>query len=333
MIFSKGDFAMPIIDLHVDTLLLLQRRDNSGDLYTNQNTSLDIEKMKSGDYMAQFFAMYLEPEADMEKDNIERVSRHQLLENMIDSFYENLDANSSHIAYAGSYSDLIKNNEKGLISAFLTIEDGAIMGGSMDKIKYYYDKGVRLITLTWNFENCFGYPNSGDRNIMERGLKPFGKEAIEYMNELGIIVDVSHLSDGGFYDVLEISKKPFAASHSNARAVTAHQRNLTDDMIKKLANAGGVCGLNFCSSFLSDRDETHSHISDMVLHLNHLKNKGGEDFVALGSDYDGISNTVEVSGPHEMEKLFDALSKAKWTARQIDKLSHLNALRFIKDSL
>lgn len=324
---------MSIIDLHVDTLLKLQRNDNSGDLWKNSGTSLDIEKLIKGNYMAQFFAMFPLSDNAFLADNIPEMSQAALLDSMIETFKENLDKYSDKISFAGSYNDLLKNWSENKISAFLTIEDGAAIDGDFDRIKYYYENGVRLITLTWNFENCFGYPNSTDINKMQLGLKDFGKEAIEYMNELGIIIDVSHLSDGGFYDVLEISKKPFTASHSNARELTPHPRNLTDDMIKKLANAGGICGLNFCNSFLSEADDSYSRISDMVHHLNYLKNKGGEEFVALGSDYDGISNEVEISGPHEMYRLFDALSKSGWTPRQLDKLSHKNAIRFIKDTL
>src|SRR5699024_7042079 len=113
-------------------------------------------------------------------------------------------------------------------------------GTSLRRLHEFYDAGVRLITLTWNYENAAGYPNSRDSSVMRKGLKPFGKVLIEEMNDLGMIIDVSHLSDGGFWDVARRSKKPFIASHSNARAVTSHPRNLTDEMIRAIAEKGGV---------------------------------------------------------------------------------------------
>lgn len=134
----------------------------------------------------------------------------------------------------------------------LTVEDGRMVNGSFDRLEQLAKTGVRAIALTWNFENCFGAPNSRDPKIMSKGLSAFGKEAIEAMNELGILVDVSHLSDGGFYDVAKISKKPFVATHSDCRALAAHPRNLTDDMIRLLAQKGGVSGINFAPAFLDD---------------------------------------------------------------------------------
>lgn len=324
---------MKVIDLHCDTLLKLQRRDNTGDLYENRNTSLDIKRLIEGDYQAQFFAMYALPESDCEGDHIDTMPQEELLERMMESFHRNLGSHSKQIAFAGNFEGLRHNRESEKISAFLTIEDGAPIHGSMDRLKYYFDQGVRLITLTWNYENCFGFPNSDDKGIMSRGLKSFGSEAVEFMNDLGMLIDVSHLSDGGFYDVLKISKKPFIASHSNARELCNHRRNLTDDMIKKMAEIGGISGLNYCAAFLRDGEEAFARISDMVRHLNHMKNKGGEDFVALGSDYDGIDNTVEIAGPHQIDRLFSALRKGGWTEGQIEKLAYRNAERVIREVL
>ena len=116
----------------------------------------------------------------------------------------------------------------------LTIEDGGVCGSNLENVKKVFELGVRLITLTWNYENAFGFPNGKDG-----GLKPLGIEAVQEMNRLGILVDVSHLSDDGFWDVQKYSKKPFVASHSNARAVTGHPRNLTDEMIRAVAESAG----------------------------------------------------------------------------------------------
>jgi membrane dipeptidase len=190
--------------------------------------------------------------------------------------------------------------------------------------------GVRLISLTWNGENCFGFPNSADPALMALGLKPFGIEAVREMNRLGVIVDVSHLSDGGFWDIRKHGAKPFVASHSNARALSPHPRNLTDDMIRALADAGGVAGVNYCPAFLS-RDVTSgvSTVDLVVQHIGHLIKTGGEDCVSLGGDWDGITGDIELRGPEKMGILFDALADAGHPGRVIEKIAWGNALRVI----
>ena len=156
--------------------------------------------------------------------------------------------------------------------SLLSIEEGEVLEGKVERQKEVYDLGIRFITLTWNFENSIGYPNKNFK-YKDMGLKDKGKELVVEMENLGIIPDCSHLSDGGFYDLVDICKKPFIATHSNARAVTNHSRNLTDDMIVKLADKGGVMGLNFCSGFLGEAKV--STIDSMVAHLKHIRNVGG----------------------------------------------------------
>ena len=225
-----------------------------------------------------------------------------------------------------------ENLKNGKISAFLTLEDGRSINGSMEKLERYYDMGVRLISLTWNYANCLGFPNSPDRELMRKGLTSFGKEAVERMEELGMLVDVSHLSDGGFYDVADICKGPFVASHSNCRSLTPHPRNLTDEMIRIVAEKGGVIGLNFAPGFLGkDIHNSDSRVDDMILHLQHLWNKGGEDCLALGSDLDGIGGNLEIGSPDQIPRLFDAMSKAGFSGRMIEKMAYENAARVIHD--
>lgn len=214
----------------------------------------------------------------------------------------------------------------------LTIEDGGVLGTDLNKLEQAYKDGVRLITLTWNGENGIGFPNSEKSEIMNRGLKPFGYSCIERMNELGIAIDVSHLSDGGFWSVASKSKKPIIASHSNARSVTSHRRNLTDDMMKAIAKSGGIIGLNFCGSFLTD-DGNISAVSDMAKHIFHIYNTAGEDVLALGSDFDGISGKLEIKTPSDTEKLFDYLLKEGMPQTATEKLAYKNALRYFKDTL
>ena len=204
----------------------------------------------------------------------------------------------------------------------------------MNKIKEVYDKGVRAISLTWNYENCFGWPNSLDKEIMNKGLKEFGIEAIQYMNDLGIIIDVSHLSDGGFYDVAKYTKKPFVATHSNARMASPHQRNLTDDMIKVLAEKGGVTGLNFAPQFMDlDVNATHTPVSNIIRNAKHIVNVGGIDVLGLGTDFDGIGGTQEIADSSMLPQLWDAFAKAGFHESEIEKIAYGNVMRVIKESM
>jgi len=153
------------------------------------------------------------------------------------------------------------------------------------------------------------------------------------MNELGMIIDVSHISDGGFYDIAEISRKPIIATHSNARAVTNHSRNLTDDMIKVIANCCGVTGINFYHTFLSEDQGVDSKLEYMVNHIKHIHNVGGIDVIAIGSDFDGIESNLDIKDASEMGKLYDPLKKEGFSEDQIEKIYNKNVLRVIKDVL
>ena len=154
------------------------------------------------------------------------------------------------------------------------------------------------------------------------------------MNRLGMLVDVSHLSDGGFYDVAKVCKGPFVASHSNARAIAPHPRNLTDDMIRVLAEHGGVAGLNLEGYFLNpDIRDAHSTVDRMVQHVQHMLQTGGEDLIAIGTDLDGIEGQLEISEPSKMELLFSALQKSGFTQRQLDKFMSGNVLRVLQDGI
>jgi len=325
---------MKYVDLHCDTLLKVPDSSGSQTLFSNTVASIDFSRMLKAETMAQFFAIFLMQEDQFAEYGKEPVDDDIYIDSCINNLKSEIDENKEIIAFAGNYEDIIKNDSQGKMSAILTIEDGRSVNNSLDKIRDYYNKGIRLISLTWNFENCFGYPNSNDSTIMNKGLKDFGKEAIEYMNEIGMLIDVSHLSDGGFYDVAKISKKPFVASHSNARALTPHPRNLTDEMLKILGENGGVTGINFSPKFLNDTlTSKDSKIVSMAKHLNHIRNIGGEDILAVGTDLDGVSGNLEIDSVDKMPMLFDALKKDGWSDDLLEKFAYKNALRVIKDTL
>lgn len=309
---------MRFIDLHCDTASRLFYEKKHLDF---NDCSIDIQKLKKGDCLAQFFAFFID---------CKNCSPNNEFQNMYKNFMNELDLCKNDISIAGSLSEIIKNDDNKKMSAVLTIEDGGVLEGSMENLYDVYDKGIRLITLTWNYENEIGYPNY-KKEFMNKGLKEFGIDAVLEMNKKGIIIDTSHLSDGGFYDVAKYSSKPFVASHSNSRSITNHSRNLTDDMIRVLADKGGIMGLNYCNAFMGDSKVTT--IEEMICHLKHIINVGGYDVVSLGSDFDGIENEVEFKNPSEIYKLYDALLKSGFTEDIIEKIFYKNAIRFLKDTL
>lgn len=232
------------------------------------------------------------------------------------------------------FNDITTCIQENKIGLLFTLEDSGVFGTNPSRVEQAYNKGIRIASLTWNHENHLGFPNSTNASIMNRGLKPFGFLALEEMERLGIIPDVSHLSDGGFFDVASHCKKPFIATHSNCRAVTNHPRNLTDDMIRSIGNQGGVIGLNFCPKFLcSPNPQEESRIEYMVQHVLHMRNTGGTEVLAIGSDFDGIKGRLEISEPSRMPLLFHALEKAGMSASEIDKLCFQNAKRVLQDCL
>ncbi len=169
----------------------------------------------------------------------------------------------------------------GKCAALFTVEGGSFIEGTLDRLVAADEAGVKMLTLTWNGKNAIASGNqTGD------GLTEFGARVVAEMERRHMVVDVSHLNDRSFWDVLKASERPLAASHSNARAVCGHSRNLTDDMFRALAERGGIAGLNFCREFLRD-DGADPTRDDVLRHVDHFLNLGGERALALGSDYDG----------------------------------------------
>lgn len=330
---------MKVLDMHCDTISVLLDENSKGKNVSlrNNDLSIDLNKMKQGDYLLQNFACFVC--LGQEEDPVKRVNQ------LIDHYYEQLDKNKDMIAPVFKYSDIEKNEKNGLMSSLLTIEEGGVVANDLALLRNYYRLGVRMITLTWNYANGIGHPNFvSDKDMTfqdmkkineQDGLTPFGIEYVKEMERLGIIIDVSHLSDAGFYDVLKYSKKPFVASHSNARALCDVARNMSDDMILKLAERGGVMGINFCGDFLkqSDVGNETSCIKDMVDHIVYIKNLAGIDCIGLGTDFDGITSELEIKDASMMNQLAIALSDKGFTEEEIEKIFYKNVLRVYQEIL
>lgn len=325
----------PYVDMHCDTLLRGLHQ-NEEAIYDGKGMQ-SLRKMSDAGQIAQFYAIFFPPRMnlqDMPKGYPPLPEDRELFDLLRNQLYSQVERHSDRMAMAHNYTEIIRNKEKGLSSAILTVEDGRMVEGKMENLHYMHEQGVRAIALTWNYANCFGYPNSKNPVIMENGLTQFGKEAISEMNRLGILVDVSHLSDGGFYDVAELSEKPFIASHSNCRQLTPHTRNLTDDMIKILSEKGGVAGINFGPDFVSrSTDSKTTSVQDLADHVVHFIEVGGEDCVGLGTDFDGVEGNLEIDHPEKMDLLFEELKKRGVSERIIDKIASENVLRVIQEGM
>jgi membrane dipeptidase len=254
------------------------------------------------------------------------------IKSLLGVYRRSMEENSEIIAPARSIVEVERNAAAGKMSGILSLEDGRAVEGKMENLEWLYQEGVRMIALTWNYENCFGFPNSRDQEIMNKGLKDFGKDAILCMNELGMAIDVSHLNDGGFWDVVKISEKPFIASHANCRAIAPHQRNLTDGMIRALAEKGGVMGVNWCGPFLNeDAKCRESRIGQIVKHLKHMVNVGGIETAAIGTDFDGTFGNFDIPECSKMQRLFEAMGKSGFSTEEIEKIAYKNVKRAMRD--
>ena len=243
---------MNVWDLHCDTLSALRRAEQAGRplSFVRNDLHIDLEKLEAGDYMLQCFAAFV----DLGSGEDPLVTA---LEE-IDVFKRLMAAYPDRIAPVYAAGDIARNAAAGKISAMLTVEEGGCCKGSLGVLRRLYELGVRMMTLTWNYDNDLAASNVKEKGPFlwpcppdaEHGLTEKGLAFLAEMERLHMIADVSHLSDRGFWDLVEHSTRPFAASHSNCRALAPHCRNLTDEMIRAMAERGCIAGLNYCTAFL-----------------------------------------------------------------------------------
>ena len=339
------------IDMHCDTLSEIAKQmktdENTKESLERNHLSVDIERLKKAKASAQFFACYVNAAEYGDRSDGTRCwdTAYQAVLDMIALAHEEAGTDGDFLI-AGKAADIRMREENSrmtdVVAGILTLEEGGVLNGQLSRLENLYKLGIRLVTLTWNYVNCIGAPNSRNRNIMEKGLSKFGIEVVEKMNTLGMIVDVSHLSDGGFWDCIRHSRAPVAASHSNARSICAHPRNLSDEMLRALGEKGGVAGLNFYSEFLRKgrgictesrvNAGGRASVEDIADHAVWMIRKAGEDAVALGTDFDGFESASlpgGIRGVEDIEKVWDAMRKKGITPRQLDKIAYGNVMRVI----
>ncbi len=268
--------SFPVFDLHCDTLLGLMGHDlvTPGKLRQN-DLHIDLVRAKVLPGYAQCFACFTTPfMSEWHKASPESVFQAEM-----DVFMAQISANADVIAQAFSAEDVRTNREKGLMSGILTIEGPAGFGFDPEMLEMLQKAGFRMSTLGWNEMN----PLTGSHKT-GGGLTDLGVEYLKECQRLGIIVDVSHISDEGFWDIMKHTHKPIVASHSNSRLVCNHSRNLTDDMFRAIMETGGVSGFNQCAPFVGEKPDLDT-ICDHILHWLELDPEGKH--IALGGDLDG----------------------------------------------
>lgn len=303
-------------DGHCDTIVRLCNENK--ELFANDG-HIDIQRLNTFRAPLQFFAIWLEPK-------YYPISMRQTMK-YIEFYYSQIEKNSEMIGHVNCFSDLLQNIEKNMISALLSIEGGEALEGEISSLYTYYRLGVRSMTLTWNHRNQLadgvGESDTGG------GLTKFGRDVVSEMEFLGMVIDVSHLSETGFWEVNKIAKKPFIASHSNARSICDVPRNLTDNQMRAIADKGGVIGLNLYPPFLST--EKQAQMADIFRHIYHVISVVGEDFIALGSDFDGIDCCPnEIYDVKDINLLFERVEK-EFGSEVAEKFSSKNMLRVLED--
>ncbi len=304
---------MITVDLHCDTVFALYESGRC-DL-RRSGRCIDLVKLQKCGSLVQCFALH---------DKKEKYHYgYERLKHFI-AFFDGL-VKKHRLNQVFSFADI----KAGAQNVLLTLEDcGAVMGLHA-RIDALYAAGARMAAPIWNDENCFGTPNAP--RPQPYGLTPFGFEAIEHFEHSGVIVDVSHMSDEAFWDVCAAAKKPFIASHSNARAVCAHPRNLTDEMLRALADSGGVCGLNFYPVFVAG-DSTCT-AAQVAAHAAHIKKTAGCEALAIGSDFDGFEGAGEIRDISQLHLLEKALKESGFSDSEIEKVFYKNALRVFETLL
>ncbi|MDR4945575.1 dipeptidase [Neobacillus cucumis] len=287
---------MYIIDLHCDALMKLQ--EGRGVLRFADAKELDTNKkrLQAGQVKVQCFAIFIEP--DIKGDQKFQVALEQ-----IDYFYKEVLGKNPDMVHIKEWSDFDRL-QPGQIGAMLTLEGVDPIGNDLAKLHILYQLGVRSVGLTWNQANLAadgaGEPRGG-------GLTLFGKEIVAFNNEHQILTDVSHLSDNGIWDVIELAKYPIA-SHSNARALCEHPRNLTDEQAKAMFARGGLIHVVYHPPFIKESGVTT--ISDLIKHIDHFCSLGGVKQIGLGSDFDGISTFVtDLEDASKSQNLINELLK------------------------
>lgn len=322
-----------VIDGHNDTMLKVidektwLPKVNIGD---NTNFHIDISKLNKGGLNVPFFAAYTHGYYNNNPKNISRTLA------LINALYWTEKNNRDTFEIITSIGQIEKVIGEGRIAAVPTIEGAYSLNEDnyIGLLKQYKDLGIRVLGFTWNYSNDLAEGASGTygdplNTPSFKGLTKLGEKVVLEMNKLGMVIDVSHMSENSFWDIINISKAPIIASHSGVHKLKEHPRNLTDKQLKALAKNGGVIGIVLYHGFLTDTHETY--IKDYVDHIDYVVKLIGIDHVGIGSDFDGASMPKDLKDSSEIYKITEELIKRKYSEDDIEKILGKNMLRVLEE--
>ncbi len=315
---------MFICDCHCDTLTELYNKNAS--LYENEQ-HFDIKRQIALGGGLQFCAIYVPTEVFRYQGGL----RYTLC--LLDKYNQEikkLHENGIDVLQVRTAEDA-GNVLKHKAATLLAIEEGGAIDGSLEALRCLYELGVRAMTLTWSNRNDIA--DGINEEATGSRLTLFGKQVVAEMNRLGMLVDVSHISTAGFWSVIETSTKPIIATHSNAKSLCAHPRNLNDEQIKALAQNGGLAGITFAGQFLEE-DWRNACIESVYKHIDYMLNLiGNDDHIGFGSDFDGISHPpYNIQGVQDYKPLIEYLSKY-YSDETINKITHQNVINLLQKVL
>jgi len=368
---KANDLAQQFIlaDTHVDLPYRLSikhfrlEREYLGIPVSTTEGDFDFERAKKGGLDAPFMSIYIPSERQLTPDNGKAMA--DSLISMIEGIVQ---AHPDKFALARTPTEIEENSKAGKISLPLGMENGAPIGNDLNNVKYFFDKGIRYVTLTHGKANQICDSSYDTLNRKQNGLSPFGEKVVAEMNRIGMMVDISHVSDSAFYDVLKIAKAPVIASHSSCRFYTpGFERNMSDEMIKALAKNGGVIQINFGASFLDstarvnhnvldslgkmleskgltskdsaaqpiidqfakNHSDLYSDVDRVADHIDHVVKLVGVDYVGIGSDYDGVGDSLPLGlkDVSDYPNLLYVLLKRGYTEEDIKKICSGNIFR------
>ena len=359
-----------ILDSHIDVPYRLWQQDLAGleidDISNTSNGDFDFIRARKGGLNIPFFSIYL-PASTQEEG-----TSHQMANELIDMIEDIITLHSEKFILIKSVDDLSSITKRNVVGIALGMENGAPLEGDLSRVQYYFDRGIRYITLTHSKTNHIS-DSSYDENNQWHGLSEFGKNLIEEMNNVGIMIDISHVNDEAFYQAIELSKTPVIASHSSLRHFTpGFQRNVDDAMLNKLAKKGGVIQINFGSNFISQRPRDYINkmnnfldltfgqkregvseqditearkefftknpypfatLDEVIDHFVRVINLVGIDHVGIGSDYDGVGDTLPIGlkDVSTYPKLIQGLLERGYSREDIEKILGGNLIRVWKE--
>ena len=308
-----------IFDLHCDTAFEMVQKNQCLD---RNSLHLDLARMEEYDGYIQVFAAFVD------QKNIS-VSPMNHCITLLEKLHDEIQRNRDKVMLIQNAHDLETVSKEKKIGAILSLEGGEALAGNLSALWMYHRLGVRLITLTWNWANEIA---DGILEPRGGGLTQFGKEAVSMMEHLGILIDVSHLSEQGFWDVAEATQKPFVASHSCVKALCSHPRNLSDAQIHCLIQRKGGIGINFYPEFLSESGRCS--VEEILQHMEYILSLGGEDVLGIGSDFDGVASLPDgINGVQDIQRLILAMEEKGWDEKRREKILFSNFHRIFKETL